>query len=288
MKKFIAVCCFFILSSLVTKTYAAEPKLNSIILDAKILTYNQLTPAEKSKISEYCCSYAGKSGWVDSTAFEAEKGYFVRAKINRQPLAYWTFLYSCGKTLTVKKCSEKEHAAKIKKAIQDNNPYGLYGKYNNSWIFYNGKNKIPATDKFDGHDILTDKRDKKKQLDELLIGPLPQKPSSMTISLYYGMTDKEKEIIIPQFKINIPTPTKKVAGVAVSTAPKIFTPTNTPTPMSKANVGTGYTGSLSGDKDCPDFPNHEAAQAYFIAKGGSPTNNVDRLDRDHDGLACED
>lgn len=180
---------------------AAEPKLNSIILDAKVLTYDQLTEKEKSEISEYCCSYASKSGWVNTTSFEPEDGYFVRTKINRRPLAYWTFLYSCGRTFTVGKCSEKDHAAKIKKAIQDNNPYGLYGKYNNAWRFYNGKNMIPATEKFEGHDILTDKRDKKKQIDELLIGPLPQKPTTMTISLYYGMTDKEKEINIPQYKV---------------------------------------------------------------------------------------
>lgn len=43
----------------------------------------------------------------------------------------------------------------------------------------------------------------------------------------------------------------------------------------------------SGDMDCADFSSHEEAQAYFESKGGSPSNNVDRLDRDRDGLACE-
>lgn len=42
-----------------------------------------------------------------------------------------------------------------------------------------------------------------------------------------------------------------------------------------------------GDKDCSDFATHKEAQAYFESKGGSPTNNVDRLDSDHDGIACE-
>ena len=46
--------------------------------------------------------------------------------------------------------------------------------------------------------------------------------------------------------------------------------------------------STSGeDKDCSDFATHAQAQAYFESKGGSPTNNVDRLDSDHDGIACE-
>lgn len=47
------------------------------------------------------------------------------------------------------------------------------------------------------------------------------------------------------------------------------------------------TNMFSGDKDCSDFATQNEAQAYFKSKGGSPTNNVDRLDSDHDGLACE-
>ena len=42
------------------------------------------------------------------------------------------------------------------------------------------------------------------------------------------------------------------------------------------------------DKDCADFSSQAEAQAYFEAHGGSPTNNVDNLDADHDGQACED
>lgn len=41
------------------------------------------------------------------------------------------------------------------------------------------------------------------------------------------------------------------------------------------------------DKDCSDFAKQEEAQVYFESKGGSPSNNVDRLDADHDGIACE-
>ncbi len=45
--------------------------------------------------------------------------------------------------------------------------------------------------------------------------------------------------------------------------------------------------ALAADKDCKDFPSQAAAQAYFDAHGGSPSNNVDNLDADHDGQACE-
>jgi hypothetical protein len=45
--------------------------------------------------------------------------------------------------------------------------------------------------------------------------------------------------------------------------------------------------SSAGDKDCKDFATHAEAQAYFEGRGGSPSDNVDRLDNDHDGIACE-
>lgn len=41
------------------------------------------------------------------------------------------------------------------------------------------------------------------------------------------------------------------------------------------------------DRDCPDFATKADAQAYFDERGGSPGNDVDRLDADHDGIACE-
>jgi micrococcal nuclease len=52
----------------------------------------------------------------------------------------------------------------------------------------------------------------------------------------------------------------------------------------KPKVTPVYSG---GDKDCSDFSSQAEAQRYFEAKGGSPSNNVDGLDRDHDGIACE-
>lgn len=42
-----------------------------------------------------------------------------------------------------------------------------------------------------------------------------------------------------------------------------------------------------GDKNCDDFNSQAEAQQYFRDNGGSPTNNVDGLDRDNDGVACE-
>lgn len=45
--------------------------------------------------------------------------------------------------------------------------------------------------------------------------------------------------------------------------------------------------SAKRDKDCSDFPSQKAAQIFFLKHGG-PRYDPDRLDADHDGIACED
>jgi hypothetical protein len=47
------------------------------------------------------------------------------------------------------------------------------------------------------------------------------------------------------------------------------------------------SSAVAGDKDCSDFPTQRAAQIFFLKHGG-PRNDPDRLDADHDGIACED
>ena len=42
------------------------------------------------------------------------------------------------------------------------------------------------------------------------------------------------------------------------------------------------------DKNCSDFASQSQAQAFFESIGGSPSNNADNLDADHDGKACEE
>jgi hypothetical protein len=41
------------------------------------------------------------------------------------------------------------------------------------------------------------------------------------------------------------------------------------------------------DYDCSDFDTQQAAQKYFNSQGGSSRKNVDNLDFDRDGIACE-
>jgi hypothetical protein len=60
---------------------------------------------------------------------------------------------------------------------------------------------------------------------------------------------------------------------------------------STGGEGIIYTGSggLDGiDYDCGDFASQADAQAYFEGDGGSAANNVDGLDANQNGVACED
>ena len=45
--------------------------------------------------------------------------------------------------------------------------------------------------------------------------------------------------------------------------------------------------SARRDLDCTDFSSKKSAQIFFLKHGG-PRYDPDRLDADHDGIACED
>jgi hypothetical protein len=47
------------------------------------------------------------------------------------------------------------------------------------------------------------------------------------------------------------------------------------------------SAASASDKDCSDFASQRAAQIFFLRHGG-PRHDPDRLDADHDGVACED
>jgi hypothetical protein len=71
---------------------------------------------------------------------------------------------------------------------------------------------------------------------------------------------------------------------AAWTPPVVVTP---PPVVVTPPPSNGGNGGPTGDVDCSDFATHAAAQQWFVDHGGSPSNNVSGLDRDHDGIACE-
>ena len=60
--------------------------------------------------------------------------------------------------------------------------------------------------------------------------------------------------------------------------------TTSPAPRPPSS-SSGPAGTA--DVHCRDFSTHAAAQRWFTAHGGSASNDVAGLDRDHDGQACE-
>jgi hypothetical protein len=65
-----------------------------------------------------------------------------------------------------------------------------------------------------------------------------------------------------------------------------------PSPVRVTTTAPGSPAPAAGpDKpiseiNCSDFPTHAAAQSWFEAHGGSPSNDVAGLDANHDGQAC--
>ncbi|MFN8590491.1 MAG: excalibur calcium-binding domain-containing protein [Thermomicrobiales bacterium] len=53
----------------------------------------------------------------------------------------------------------------------------------------------------------------------------------------------------------------------------------------KVSTDTGDDGI---DRDCADFASQAEAERYFLHDGGSPDNNVDHLDLNRNGIACEE
>ncbi|MBN8233771.1 excalibur calcium-binding domain-containing protein [Halobacillus kuroshimensis] len=55
-----------------------------------------------------------------------------------------------------------------------------------------------------------------------------------------------------------------------------------------SSFGAVSADNHDGDKDCPDFASEEEAKEYWDEKGYSAENDPERLDRDGDGIPCED
>jgi len=85
-----------------------------------------------------------------------------------------------------------------------------------------------------------------------------------------------------------PEPTPNATPIAAPKATPKAAPKPTPRPTAKLASyfkPAGWDGS--SDVDCPDFDTHAHAQSFFKGTGGTTSNDPYRLDRDHDGVACE-
>lgn len=138
-----------------------KPAIDSsmVITEAKIISYDDL----KTRFDYNCYCYP--DNWRDGIEFDKEKAFYVSAKINNRLLA---------------ELCENE-SFQIKDMLNDN-IHSLYGKYINRWEFTNSNGDlICETHKFEGQNLL--ELNRKGEVDELIIGPLIEKPNKMGIKI---------------------------------------------------------------------------------------------------------
>lgn len=171
-----------------------------VILSATVARYSGLSDSEREILGKYCCTYSRTGGWTsgDLERFEPEEGYFVRAVINADALAQFTFIHSCGGATYVESCSQEELSQKMTQTLQDSNPYGLYGKYKNRWVFLGASGEIPPTEKFEGFRLLSVERQQNPRHDHVLIGPLPEEPTRMRIQPHYNLSEQGQVLPSPE------------------------------------------------------------------------------------------
>lgn len=82
-----------------------------------------------------------------------------------------------------------------------------------------------------------------------------------------------------------PVATSTITPTAAATAAPTAEPSSAPTAAAAFYKPPGWDGV--SDLDCGDFDTHAHAQSFFVGTGGTTLNDPHRLDRDHDGTACE-
>lgn len=140
-------------------------KPSDVIIEAVNLSFKNLnyTEMEDMIFTECCCYPINWNKGVDCV--QKEEAFYVKAKINIDLLAI---------------LSESETFSKDE--LITSNPHSLYGKYHNRWQFVDESGiEICQTAKFDGHNDFNLIR--KGNIDEVIIGPLPKKPSKMMIEI---------------------------------------------------------------------------------------------------------
>ena len=146
-----------------------------IIESAEVLTYSELSAIDQEKVESDCICHP--KNWNIGVKFEQDSTFFVKVKLNNKKLAQLS----------------ESNTFSIDKLLSDN-VYSLYGKYHNRWKFKNSAGKqICETAKFQGFYILT--IDRSGEYDNLIIGPIPEKPSELIIEInesknYPGITPK--------------------------------------------------------------------------------------------------
>ena len=145
------------------KEAVTADSVQQLIHRAKVYSWDQLPVDMQKQVPDYQSYFQG--GWAtprNSTQFDKRDGYYVKAVLGNRQLA----------ELSKSKVFKPEEVLTKK-------PLFLYGKYLNRWTFQNDRGEISETQKFSGFNTIEVKRVGNQ--DTVWIGPIPEKPSKMTI-----------------------------------------------------------------------------------------------------------
>ena len=138
----------------------------------------------------------------------------------------------------------------------------------------------------------------KKQAVFIVVPNTPVPGVTVTIRDFAKGSDIVTDTPAPEEPTSTPEPQSTDTPIAPTPIPPTQVveaqPTETPLPFQAAPTPTPKPGSAAlrydpfgPDRNCGDFKTHDEAQEFFIAAGG-PDSDPHGLDRDHDGIACED
>jgi hypothetical protein len=189
--------------------------INHIILEARVLTFDELSSAGVddetiARLSGMHPSYSLSGGWTKHhlTPFPVKDSWFVWAKIAADALAKITYVNQCGYWMQPERCSKKELREKLAEFRQETErakEYGpriLYGKYKNVWAFEASGSPVPETERYRGHWLAWVKRNSLLSIDEVVIGPLPEKPDKMIIRIWNESAAGFPDLVNPSVSLD--------------------------------------------------------------------------------------
>lgn len=180
MKRYILPFLLIIFFSCSEKNDKKNINSSDVIISATLLKFDDLSINEKSNIIfDKCCCYP-KNWNKGENCIEKENAFYIKAKINNNLLSYIS-----------------ESNTFPREELLNQNPHFLYGKYKNRWKFLNEDGQIICeTSKFEGHNSFELVRF--DSIDNIIIGPLPEKPKEMIIEI---LESKNYPELTPKCKV---------------------------------------------------------------------------------------
>ena len=162
-----------------------------VLIDATAIPYSQKQKAgiEPKKTYGECCQIFASPGTpVSETTYSPNQAYLIRVHVDAKALASLLLKDSCdrrGIFDSSTECEPAELEKKVAETLARNIVGDLYGKYRAGFNAFEDSKLIRHTIKFGGYDVYSFKR-AANGIDELVIGPMPGKPTRFVLGTDLG------------------------------------------------------------------------------------------------------